>query len=341
MKNSQRTKIAIVGAGHVAQVVHIPGWRKNPDVEVVAVCDTMKTKAKWVAERYGIPTFTTSIDELLKSPDIDAIDICTQTDSHQELAIAALSAGKHVLVEKPMARTFAEATEMVKASKKHKRNLMVAMNVRFRRDAITLKSFLDGNELGEVFYAKSGWLIKRDFSHTDRNWLYDKNRSGGGVLMDLGIQMLDVSWWLLGNNKPTAVKAVTFNRVGNLQVEDSAACMVQFDDGAVLTLEVSWTLLAEKDFLYANLFGATGSALINPLRVFKDLHGNLVNIVPTKDENASTSYKRSYSNEMKHFVDCLRQNTPLQAGAAESAERLRIIDAFYQSATEGREVLLP
>lgn len=340
MNEQKKIKIGIVGAGHIAQVVHIPIWKTIADAEVVAVCDKIKAKARWVAEKLHIDRYYGDLDEMLKSDDIDAVDICTETASHKELAVAALSAGKHVLVEKPMARTYQEAKAMVDTARKYERHLMVAMNVRFRRDAITLKSFVDGNELGDIIYAKSGWVSRRNFSKITDRWLYNREISGGGVLMDLGIQMLDAASWLLGDLQPVSVKAVTFHRVPNLSVEDSAICMLQYESGTVLSLEVSWTIMTEKDLLYVNLYGTEGTALINPLRVYKSIRGKMVNITPSTDEGANIRYRRSYKNELRHFVACLNKNIPMQADAAEVAERLRILEALYRSAEAGKEITL-
>lgn len=340
MSHSNRIRIGIIGAGHIAQVVHIPIWQQINEVQIVSICDKVKPKAKWVAEKFKIGSFCTDPEELFKSNEIDAIDICTETDTHKDLAISALSAGKHVIVEKPMAKSYEDARAMADAAKKYEKYLMVAMNVRFRRDAITLKSFVDGNELGDVFYAKSGWISYRNLSKASEKWHYNKERSGGGVLMDLGIQMLDVASWLLGDIKPVSVKAVTFHRVPGLNVEDSAICLIQFENGSLLSLEVSWTMLSEKDLLYVNLYGTEGTALINPLRVYKNVRGNMINITPSKDEGANVRYSRSYKNELRHFVACLNQNIPMQADAEEIVERLRILKALYRSAEEGKEITL-
>ncbi len=338
MSQQKKIKIGVIGAGHIAQVAHIPQWSKLENVDIVAVSDIQPSKAKWVAEKFNIKQYGSDPQELLDNPEIDAIDICTDTASHKDLAIAALAAGKHVLVEKPMARTFSEAKEMAAAAEKYQRHLMVAMNVRFRRDAIILKSFIDGDELGDVFYIKTGWLIRRDLSNTEDSWFYNKELSGGGVLMDLGIQMLDVAWWLMGNRQPVSVKTVIFAKNQELQVEDSATCLIHFKDNSVLTLEVSWTMLTEKERFYVNVFGTKGSAQINPLRVFKDMHGNLINIIPSREENSILRYKRSYKNELKHFVNCIQNKATIQAGASEIAQRLQLIETMYRSAAEGKEV---
>ncbi|MFQ5824284.1 MAG: Gfo/Idh/MocA family oxidoreductase [bacterium] len=112
------------------------------------------------------------------------------------------------------------------------------------------------------------------------------------------------------------------------------------DDEATLTVEVSWALLSEKDFFYTNLFGTKGGALLNPLRIHKEIHGNLVNVTPSKEESPSNLYKKSYENELQHFVNCLKNGDEIASSGEENLERMRIVDAVYESAKTGREVKL-
>jgi predicted dehydrogenase len=335
----EKVRVAIIGAGWIAQVAHIPVWKKLDNVELVAVCDTVKTRAKALAEKYKIPQYFTRDEDVFKQENIEAVDICVPTNMHEQLAIDALSAGKHVLVEKPMSRTVEEAEKMVLAASQYKRRLMVAMNVRFRYDAANLKAFIDGGELGEVFYAKAGWL-RRQKKWTEQAWMIQKKFSGGGVLMDLGIQMLDMTLWLLGNPKTQSVKANIYDRVAKLEVEDTAVATVHLENGVVFNLEASWTFLRNEDLFYTNLFGTAGDAQLNPLRVTKELHGNLVNLTPSRSETPTNLYKHSYENELRHFVNCLRGDTPMLSTGEESLERMRIIEAMYDSAKRGKEVAL-
>lgn len=335
----EKLSIGVIGTGAIAQVTHIPLWKKISEVELLAVCDINKTKAQWVADRFKIPHVFDDMDDLFKMEQIEAVDICTPTQSHMPIAISALSSGKHVLVEKPMARNYEESKKMVSFANKYDRKLMVAMNVRFRQDATTLNSFTQGGELGEIFYIKAGWL-RRGEKLVNRTWFVEKEISGGGVFMDLGIQMLDVGLWLMGNLKAESVKATTYNKITQLKVEDSAAAFIQLINGATLTVEVSWTLLSEEDFFYTNLFGTRGTAFLNPLRIHKELHGNLVNVTPTKEESPKNLYKKSYQNELLHFVNCLMKEKPLTSSGEENLERMRIVDAIYESAKSGHEVKL-
>lgn len=334
-----RIRIAVIGTGSSAQVVHIPLWKKIDDVEVVAVCDINKAKANWVADRFTIPHAFHSEDELLKSGLAEAVDVCVPTNIHMRVAVDALSAGAHVLVEKPIARNYEEAKRMVDAAEQYERNLMVAMNLRFRSDAMALKKFAAEGELGDIFYAKGGWLRRKE-RRGERSWFTDRRIAGGGVFMDLGIQVLDLGLWLMGNPTAESVKAVTYNSVTGLSVEDAVGGLIRFSNNASLSIETSWGLFADKDVFYTNLFGTQGGALLNPLRIHKELHGNMVNVTPAREESPSNIYKRSCQNELVHFVDALQNGVPLESAGVESLERMRITDAIYESARSGAEVRL-
>lgn len=331
--------IGVIGTGSIAQVAHIPLWKRIEGAEVVAVCDINRAKAQWVADRFKIPHAFDSDQELLSSGLVEAVDICVPTNHHMDVAVAALSAGLHVLVEKPMARNSDEARRMVEAAEQAGCQLMVAMNVRFRRDAMILKNFTAGGELGEIFFAKAGWL-RRKPKRGERSWFTDRRIAGGGVLMDLGVQMLDLAMWLMGNPVPKSVKALTYNRVANLEVEDAVSALIEFANGSALSLEASWSLFGEKDVFYTNLFGTQGGALLNPLRIHKELHGSMVNVTPAREDAATNLYKRSYQNELTSFVDGLRRGQPLEPSGRESLERMLIIDAIYESSKSGSEVRL-
>lgn len=336
-KNS-KVRIGVIGCGAIAQIVHFPILTKMEDVEVVGIADSDKTKVAALAEKYKIRNYFTDYEKLLATDAIDAILICTPNHTHAPISIAALSAGKHVMVEKPIARGADEAKTMTDEAKKRKRTLMVGMNHRFRPDAMVLKNFVKGKELGKIFYCKSGWLRRRG-SWNENEWARKKLMAGGGVFMDLGIPMLDLSIWLMDNPKIKSVSSAMYNHYQKEGVEDSATVMLRFESDVVLNLEVSWTLLMENDFMYNNLFGTAGGALLNPLRIHKEMHGNLVNVTPTKMEKPENNYKKSYEYELKHFVECLKHDRPVMSGAEEALEIMRISEMVYQSAREKREIV--
>lgn len=335
----EKVQLALIGAGNVGQVVHLPVLKSMSDVQVVALVDPDKRKAQAIAQRAGIPSAFTSLDALLSSSiggDIQAVDICTPTDTHRPLAIAAMQAGKDVLVEKPIARTAREAKDMVEAAEKYGRKLMVGMNNRFRPDTMILKTFIDKNELGNVFYIKTGWL-KQQSGHSP--WHAQKEKSGGGVFLDLGIVMLDMAMWLLDYPDVQSVTASTYHQYTKT-VEDSATVFARMAGGATFTTEVSWTFQREGDFFYCNVFGDDGSAFINPLKVFKRVHGNLVNLTPAKTHTPVSLYKKSYENELRHFINAVKGLVPLVSTGAEAEKRMRVAEAIYLSAAKGKEIVL-
>ncbi|MGH7724603.1 MAG: Gfo/Idh/MocA family protein [Candidatus Eiseniibacteriota bacterium] len=330
-------KAALVGVGVAGQVSHIPAWKKLEGVELVALCDRDQEKALRVAQRFGVPVATSNFEDILADPEIDVVDVCTPNYLHAPLAIAALQSGKHVLVERPIARTAAETEKMVKAADKADRLLVCALAHRFREDTKILKKFVDRGELGDVFYTKAGWLRQRTDWRTEE-WRQQKQVSGGGVLMDLGVQMLDLALHILG---APAVESVTASahRAGKAEVEDSCVALIRLEGGGVLNLEVTWGLLMERDFAYVNLFGQTGAALWNPLRIHKGMHGSLVNVTPAVDSPRNV-YKQAIEAQIAHFADCVRKGTAPGATGAEMLEVMRLVDAIYRSAEQGREVRL-
>ena len=192
----EKARIGIVGLGSITQTFHLPILSKFTDAEIVAVCDVDRAKAQFVADKFKVRRYYNSFEKMLTiEQDLDGIDICTPTILHKDMAIAALEEKNNILVEKPLARTSAEAEEITTAAKKYHKILMVGMNNRFRPDAMILKSFIEDKALGKLFYAKAGWFKKLN---AESAWLTKKTQSGGGVVLDLGIVMLDLAFWMMG-----------------------------------------------------------------------------------------------------------------------------------------------
>ena len=331
----EKLRLGIVGLGWVSQVFHLPLLTKFEDAEVVAVCDKDKARSKMIAEKFGIARYYTDYQQMLATEDLAAIDVCTSTDAHLPVTLASLEAGKDVFVEKPIARHYSEAVQMADAAKLHKRKLMVGMNNRFRPDTMILKSFVEKGELGKVFYAKTGWLKKLS---NDNPWITQKEKAGGGVFLDLGIVMLDLVLWMLGYPDVHRVSAQMYKHKTK-SVEDSCLALIEMKSGTSVILEVSWSFLSAQDFLYCDFFGADGSAMINPLRIHKQLHGNLVNVTPVKIESPQNLYKKSYENELKHFVGAARGLHDVISTGDEAALRMKIVEAIYQSAEKRKEII--
>jgi predicted dehydrogenase len=332
----QKVNIGLVGLGWVAQVVHIPILTRLPEVNLVSICDKDKSRARLVADKLGMRRVHTDVRSMLESEELDAVIICTSTDAHKEVALAALEAGKDVLVEKPIAPRYTDAVEMSEIAKSLRRRLMVGMNLRFRPDSMILKSFLDGKELGKIFLTKIGWFrTKRAASE----WATRKTKSGGGVFIDLGIVMLDMAFWLMDYPTVRRVHAVHFHHQTK-NVEDTSVVSLTLTNGAVIQIEASWSISVHDDVFYGHVFGTEGSASLSPFRINKELHGNLVNLAPAKMESPHTMFKRSYENELRHFVGAVMGLHPVISTAEEAVQRMRVVEAVYKSARKGREVLL-
>jgi predicted dehydrogenase len=328
-------RIGLTGVGVAAQVSHIPAIKRTDGLELVALCDRDREKATRVAQKFQIASATDRFDDLLEDDALDAIVVTTPNFLHAPMAIAALEAGKHVLCERPLARSAEEAGQMAKAAKKADRILMCAVQHRFRADAQLLRTFVEKGDLGSIFFAKAGWLRQRTEWDSDE-WRRQKRESGGGVVLDLGFQMLDLSLWVLGSPKVHSVTA-SVHRSGKGEVEDSAICFFRMAGGATLTLEVTWGLLMEKDFVYVNLFGSQGAALLNPFRIHKGMHGALVNVTPTLDTSRN-QYKQSVEEQIAHFGEALRGKAKPMGLADEILPVMELMDAVYRSAELGKEV---
>ncbi|HEY9187453.1 MAG TPA: Gfo/Idh/MocA family oxidoreductase [Ignavibacteria bacterium] len=332
----EKIKIGIIGLGSISQVMHLPILSKFPDVEIVGICDKDKSKTKILAEKFKIHNYYTDYNELLKNEDIKGVIIATPTDTHPEISIAALENNKDVFVEKPIARNFIEAKQINDKAKETKKKLMVGMNNRFRPDAMLLKTFIQKGEIGKIFYIKTGWLKKQS---TLEKWFTQKEKSGGGVFLDHGIALLDLSLWMLGFPDVKSVQS-SFYYHETKKVEDFSFSMIKLSNNTTLTIEVSWTMLMENDFLYCNMFGSEGSALLNPLKVQKELHGNIVNLTPAKFDKNQNYYKKSIENELRYFINSLKGLTPIVSTGDEAVKRMMVVDAIYQSAENNKEIIL-
>ncbi len=328
-------RIALVGVGAAAQINHLPVLKKMEGVELVALCDRDPEKAARVAQKFGVPASYNRFEELLADDSIDAVDITTPNYLHAPMAEAALDAGKHVLCERPLARSLAEATAMAKAAKKSDRLLMCALQHRFRPDAQLLRKFVDKGDLGQIFLAKGGWLRQKTEWDSDE-WRAQKRASGGGVVLDLGFQMIDLALWVLGDPQVASVTA-SVHRSRKDEVEDSATAFLRLASGATLTLELTWGLLMEKDFAFLNLFGSGGAALLNPFRVHKGMHGTLVNVTPTL-ETSRNQYRQSMEAQLGHFMEAVRGAKSPMGLASEILPVMELMDAIYKSAEQGKEV---
>jgi predicted dehydrogenase len=331
----EKARIGIVGLGSVAQTIHLPILSKCSDVEIVAVCDLDRAKAQFVADKFKVRRYYNNFEKMLAiEQDLNGIDICTPTAMHKDLAVAALEKKNNILIEKPLARTAKEALEIADAAKKYHKTLMVGMNNRFRPDAMILKSFIEDKALGKLYYVKAGWFKKLN---TESAWLTKKTQSGGGVVLDLGIVMFDLAFWMMGYPEVKEVMATNYSH-HTKDVEDSSIVYLKMKNGSTLTIEVSWSFESTSDFFYCDCFGTEGSGSLNPFRIIKRMHDNLVNVAPASTETPQILYRKSYENELKHWIGSLRGLHTVISTGDEAAHRMKIVDLIYKSAKRGKAV---
>ncbi len=330
----EKIRVLITGLGGIAQVAHLPIISKMDNVEICGICDIDKSKTKSIAQKYNIKAAYNTLDELLANVEADCLIVTSPTSLHHEQAIKGLKKGLNVLVEKPLARNYKEASEIVDAAKKAKKLLMVGMNNRFLPEVMMQESFVSAGEIGEVFYIKAGYLKKRS---TSEKWSVNKNESGGGVFMDLGIVILDIALWMMKFPKVKAVSAVNYNHSFK-DVEDSSFVLIRFQNGSTISIETSWTLHRSSDMFYVNVYGRDGSTSINPLRIYKNMHDTLVNVTPVKIEKPANVFKRTYEYELNNFFNSVQTGKPSLSDGSESLDRMKIVDAIYESAKAGKEI---
>jgi predicted dehydrogenase len=333
----EKARICIVGLGSIAQTIHLPILSKFPDVEIVAVCDIDRAKAQFVADKFKVRRYYNNFEKMLAiEQDLDGIDICTPTILHKDMAIAALTEKNNILIEKPLARTSIEAEEITAAAKKFHQTLMVGMNNRVRPDTMILKSFIEDKALGKLFYAKAGWFKKLN---TESAWLTKKTQSGGGVVLDLGIVMLDLAFWMMGFPEVQEVSATNYSH-HTKDVEDSSIAFLKMKNGSTLTIEASWSFESTSDFFYCDCFGTDGSGSLNPFRIVKRMHDNLINVAPASIETPQSLYRKSYENELKHWIGSLRGLHSIISSGDEAVQRMKIIELIYKSAKRGKAVTI-
>jgi predicted dehydrogenase len=338
MSEGEKLRVGLLGVGAIAQVVHLPVLSQLESVELAAVCDVDQVRAKALAARFGIPHVFRNDDDVFKSDVVDALIICTPSYLHEEQAIAALESGKHVLVEKPLAMSAAGVERVLAVAERTGRKVMVAMNNRYRPDTMALRPFALHDELGDIFLTRGAWL-NRKVRVVRPTWRHRKATAGGGAMMDLGVQTLDLCFWMLGF--PEATSVITHMHFpSGMEVEDTAGIIVRLKNGGGVSLTVSWSLVAERDRHYMRMLGTRGSGAISPLAVFKEIEtGQMIDVTPSVSLGRENLYTASYRQELSHFVAVARGGDTWEP-PREQVQIMKIVEAGYRSYAEKREIPL-
>ncbi len=348
-----KVKIGVIGAGSISEA-HLNGYASNPDVEIYAICDLNEERAKLKAQKYGITHVFTDYHELLALSELHSVSICTWNNTHAELSIAALQAGKHVLCEKPLCKTVAEALEVEKAVKQSGKVLQVGVVRRYAPNTQILKSFIDQGDLGDIYYVKASCLRRLG---NPGGWFADEKRSGGGPLIDLGVHLIDIGWYLMGMPKVKSISGNTYKKLGNRAnvqnlsfykaadydptlngVEDLANALIRFENGASLFVDVSFTLHAKEDELSLKLYGDKGGAELEPkLMMVTEKNNTILNMTPQVD-NLSFDFVSAFKSEVTHFIDASLGRKTTLSPVADGVEMMKILTGIYESAERGEEI---
>ncbi|GIV79321.1 MAG: oxidoreductase [Litorilinea sp.] len=344
-------KVGVIGVGGIART-HMPGWAASEHAEVIAGSDINAAVLEEWGKLHGVSRLSTDPADIFNDPDIDIVDICTPNRYHAPLAIAALNAGKHVICEKPLAPTPQEIRQMIEARDRAGKLLMTAQHFRFKGISQAMKREIETGVLGDIYHAR-GWMLRRNGFIPSPSFILQQH-SGGGPCIDIGVHILDLTLWLMGNPKPVAVTGVARAPLAHhegafaawtgtpippeFDVEDYAAAFVRFENGATLVLEVSWLLHhdIEGEDMQMWLYGTEGGC-----------HW-------PKGEFLSTNYqtRQFYNRTLKltrdtmepHALECVEfaravaTGAPSPVPAEQSLQVMAILDGIYRSQREGREV---
>lgn len=334
---NDRLRVAVLGTGAIAQIVHLPLLKGLPGVEVTAVCDIDGAKATAIARRLDIPHVFDEDAEALASDVVDAVVICSPSYLHHEQVIDALEAGKHVLVERPLAIDPKGAEAAVKAAEDSGLTLQVAYNNRFRPDTRGVKSFIESGELGDVFSVHGTWF-NRKVRPKRLTWRHYKRTAGGGAFMDLGLQVLDLCMWSLDYPAVERVSAHLHPGEG-FEVEDAASVLLGLEGGTTLSIQVTWSLHADRDRHHIRVFGTAGSASTHPLAVHKEVEHGMLNVTPQISAGPENVYTASYRRELQHFVTGALSGSALEP-PREQIELMRVVSRIYEASEKGKELRL-
>jgi predicted dehydrogenase len=357
----RKVRAGVIGAG--IGKFHIEGFQKHPKSDCAALCDINADAAQEVADDFGVPEVYTDHKTMLKKANLDAVSVCVPNFLHRPITVDCLKAGVHVLSEKPLSVNAREGKKMVDAAAKAKKTLMMQFNNRYRPEAQVLKEYIDAGELGDVYFARCGW-IRRNGIPGWGGWFTQSEAAGGGPLIDLAVHMLDLTMYLMGNPEPVTCMASTYsvfgpkmealgpwgtpNKKGKFDVEDMAVGMIRFDGGQTILVEASWASRIKREWVYSTLCGTkAGASLervfefdgvddssIDTLEIFTQEHGVPVN----RELIVEPDPAMGRVNAVTHFVDCLTTGQKPISPGTDGLRIMRILDAMYQSAETGKAV---
>jgi predicted dehydrogenase len=342
-------KIGFIGTGGIA-IHQMNLLRKLGNVEIAAAADVAQGSLDRARNEHGVHRLYTDYRRMLhECPDIEAVSICTPNGLHAENAIASLDAGKHVLVEKPMAMNAAQGQAMIDAAHRNHRHLVVGFQWRFDAKTQFIKDQIKAGQLGDILYVRVQALRRRGIP----NWgvFGRKDLQGGGPMIDIGVHCLEMAHFMIGTPQPTSASGNTWTYHGNkpqtaksmwpnwdyksYTVEDLAVGQVRFANGIMLSIEASFVAHIPKDIWNVTIMGTNGGANWESSEIYTDVNDYLMNLtpgwLPTND---------NFLEKMKHFVEVCKGQRQNESSGEHGLMIQKILDALYTSAAEGKEVTI-
>ena len=352
-----KIRMGMIGIGGMGGH-HVNCHIKNPRVELVATCDLIRERAEHAAEKAGISAehIYTDYKEMIEKEQLDAVDIATPNYLHSPMAVYAMDHGLHVFCEKPDAVSVEEATKMKDAAERNGKVLMCMRNNRYYTNSAYLKKYIEDGGCGEIYCGRCGWIRRRGIPGKG-GWFTTKEMSGGGPLIDLGVHMIDLSIWLMGNPTPIAVTGCTYTKFadsnsesdsvhsafgdakedGIFDVEDLAMGFIRFDNGACLQIEFSWASNIEEEDRFVELRGTKAGVRWyenGDAKIFSEVDGHL------SDEKFSANMGDGHKLALLHFTSIILDGAEKDYVPVQGVNMIKILQAMYKSAETGKEVLL-
>jgi predicted dehydrogenase len=335
----ESVRVGIIGAGWPGSA-HARGYLNTPGFKLLAIADLIPDRRKKLMAEFQIPREYGDAKDLLADKEIDAVSICLPNDLHAPIAAAALKSGKHVLCEKPPAPTLAQAKRMDAAAAKSGKVLLYALQRRFGGHEQAAKLAIAKGFIGEPYHVRAAWTRTRGIPQ-GTGWYTQKEKSGGGALIDVGLPMLDIAWHLLGQPKPLSACAVTHSRLANVEVDDTAFAILRFENNKSLELACSWAINQppQQNGHVCRIHGTTGA-----IEVYTPKGATLYHHFTPKGEHKENPLKPPklvhHSALIRHFKDCISGKSTPSPGGPEGITLMQMIDSLYRSAATGRSVTM-
>lgn len=332
--NMKTVRVGVIGLG--VGWSHIKAYRAHPQADVAAICDIDTNRLAARADEFGIARTYTDWREMLRAESLDAVSVCLPNHLHAPVSIEAMRSGCHVLCEKPLTDTLAAAGPLADAVRASGRVLMAGMTMRYWSHCQALKRICDRGDLGSIYGARAVYSRKNGIPGAG-GWFTRRESAGGGAIMDIGVHVLDLAWWLMGRPEPVSASAMVYPEIGcagapGIDVDTHALGCIRFNTGAMLQLEAGWASHRAADETGVWLYGERAGLSTHPPAVY----GAEAGVATTMQLATPASFGKE--GEIGHFLTCIEQGVVPDASIDDGVQMMRMLDALYRSAAQHQEV---